>query len=262
MSMTKNKVTFKNATQLANEVLKNAVRGICDVILCDGNFNVDFADVRTTMSIPGLALMGIGRANGENRAREAAQQALMSPLLEDVSLESAKAILYNITASSSLTMEEVSEIGFMIHDINNDPNINIIFGVTYDEDMDDDLQLTLIATGIEPQAAVEEDVEKLAPARANVTNFRESVGAARRQEPRQQFPPAEQEPEQAAAPAPRRQPSPAAWQVAREARTAAFSAQNEYAAQQYPMHNPGKEAKIYDPNGDWEIPAFLRQQAD
>lgn len=265
-SMTNKKVTFKNATQLANEVLKNAVRGICDVILCEGNFNVDFADVRTTMSIPGLALMGIGRSSGENRAKEAAQQALMSPLLEDVSLESAKAILYNITASSSLTMEEVNEIGFMIHDINTDPDINIIFGVTYDEEMGDDLQLTLIATGIEPHVPDEEEIVEL-PERNNVTQFRESINANKRQEARRQQPvrqayaPEDVEQEQKAAPVPpRRNPPQAPWYGDRQARPS-YNQQPEYPAQQTSIHSPGKEGYTYD-SSEWEIPAFIRQQAD
>lgn len=264
VSMTNKKVTFKNATQLANEVLKNAVRGICDVILCDGNFNVDFADVRTTMSIPGLALMGIGRASGENRAKEAAQQALMSPLLEDVSLESAKAILYNITASSSLTMEEVNEIGFMIHDINTDPNINIIFGVTYDEDMGDDLQLTLIATGIEPHVPQEEVVE--IQERPNITQFRETVNAAKRQDLRRQqlnhsqYVSEEIEEEPFQTPVQRRNPNSPNWYNDRPARPP-YNPQAEYPTQHSAIHAPGKESYTYD-NSDWEIPAFLRQQAD
>lgn len=261
ISMSNKKATFQNATQIANEVLKNAVRGICDVILCEGNFNVDFADVRTTMSTPGLALMGIGQASGENRAREAAQQALMCPLLEDVSLESAKAILYNITASSNLTMEEVNEIGFMIHDINSDPNINIIFGVTYDEAMEDKLQLTVIATGIEPHAP-EEEVE--IPERNNVTQFRETLNANKRQEARRQpsqtaYMNEEPDPEQHFS-GQRRQQSSQQWYDERSQRPA-YNHPGEFPGQQMGMHNPGKESYTYD-NSDWEIPAFLRKQAD
>ncbi len=263
VSMSTKKVTFKNATQLANEVLKNAVRGICDVILCEGNFNVDFADVKTTMSIPGLALMGIGRASGENRAKEAAQQALMSPLLEDVSLESAKAILYNITASSSLTMEEVNEIGFMIHDINTDPDINIIFGVTYDEEMGDDLQLTLIATGIEPHVPEVEEVVEIVE-RNNVTPFRKAVNTKRQdarseQYQRTQYPSEEIEQEKNIA-AQRSYQKPVNWYNERPMRPS-YQPQGDYANQQMGMHNPGKEGYTYD-SGEFEIPTFIRRQAD
>lgn len=265
ISMTTKKVTFKNATQMANEVLKNAVRGICDVILCEGNFNVDFADVRTTMSIPGLALMGIGRASGENRAKEAASQALMSPLLEDVSLESAKAILYNITASSSLTMEEVNEIGLMIHDINTDPDINIIFGVTYDEGMGEDLQLTLIATGIEPHVPSEEEVIDIPEPKNNVMPFRKSPGKRQDIRPertsRPQF--VQEEPEEeksAAAVAQRQSQGKPGWYGERQPRPN-YNSQNEYPGQQMGIHSPGKEGYTYD-NSEWEIPAFIRHQAN
>lgn len=147
--------------QKANEVLLNGVRGISDVIKRDGFINVDFADVRTIMSESGMALMGTGYASGENRAHEATQMAIESPLLENVSLESAKAILYNITMSreKSATMEEMEEIGYMISEsVAKDANINIIFGIVYDESMGDTLQVTVIATGIQPMEHEEEEV--------------------------------------------------------------------------------------------------------
>lgn len=156
--------------KMANEVLFNAVRGISDVIMRDGLINVDFADVRTTMQQTGMALMGTGRASGENRAKEAAIKAISSPLLEDVSLESAKAILYNITTNGDITMDEVKEIGNEIHDASStDKNINIIFGIVFDEAMGDELQVTVIATGIEPHPVI---VDEGLPLRDNVTPFR------------------------------------------------------------------------------------------
>ena len=139
--------------QKANDVLFYAVKGISDVILADGTINLDFADVRTTMSESGMALMGTGVAAGENRAREAAQRAINSPLLEDVSLESAKAVLYNITASMDISTDEIAEIGDIIADATPE-DTNIIFGVVYDENIGDELRLTVIATGIDPSAAV------------------------------------------------------------------------------------------------------------
>ena len=142
------KASFIDMLQRSNEVLYHAVKGISDVVNGEGLVNLDFADVRTTMSEAGLALMGTGVGTGENRARDAAQKAISSPLLEDVSLDSAKAILYNITASRDVTITEVDEIGKMIHDAAPD-DCNIIFGVVFDDNIGDDISVTIIATGIE-----------------------------------------------------------------------------------------------------------------
>ena len=162
------KAPFSEMLQKANDVLYYAVKGISDVIVGDGLINLDFADVRTTMSEAGLALMGTGMAAGENRAREAAQRAIMSPLLEDVSLESAKAVLYNITAPMDITAEEIAEIGDIIGDATPE-DANIIFGVVFDENIGDEIRLTVIATGIESPQVVQ-----AAPAPvASVTNFRQ-----------------------------------------------------------------------------------------
>ena len=151
------KTPFSAMLQKANDVLFYAVKGISDVILADGMINLDFADVRTTMSESGMALMGTGVAAGENRAREAAQRAINSPLLEDVSLESAKAVLYNITASMDISTDEIAEIGDIIADATPE-DTNIIFGVVYDENIGDELRLTVIATGIDPSATVVQPV--------------------------------------------------------------------------------------------------------
>ena len=142
------KASFIDMLHRSNEVLYHAVKGISDVVNGEGLVNLDFADVRTTMSEAGLALMGTGTGSGENRAREAAQKAIASPLLEDVSLDSAKAILYNITASHDVTINEVDEIGKMIHDAA-PADCNIIFGVVFDDNFGDEISVTIIATGIE-----------------------------------------------------------------------------------------------------------------
>ena len=161
------KAPFAEMLQKANDVLYYAVKGISDVIVGDGLINLDFADVRTTMSEAGLALMGTGIAAGENRAREAAQRAIMSPLLEDVSLESAKAVLYNITAPEDITAEEIAEIGDIISEATPEDS-NIIFGVVFDDNIGDEIRLTVIATGIEaPQV-----IQSQQPQAATVTNFR------------------------------------------------------------------------------------------
>ena len=162
------KAPFREMLQRANEVLYYAVKGISDVIVCEGLINLDFADVRTTMSEAGLALMGTGLASGENRARDAAQQAISSPLLEDVSLESAKAVLYNITATMDIAADEIAEIGEIIHAAAPE-DCNIIFGVVFDENMGDDLRITVIATGIEPVLAPSIDLPAMRPSPSSAT---------------------------------------------------------------------------------------------
>ncbi len=263
LTMAPKKTPFAAMLQMANGVLLDAVRGISDVITREGLINLDFADVRTTMSEVGLALMGTGRASGENRAREAAQQAIMSPLLEDVSLESAKAILYNITANSDITAEEISEIGFMIREAaSDDPDINIIVGVVYDETIGDDLQVTVIATGIEPVAQLEEEPEP-APA-ARVTNFQKAgVPAAGAQQRR--VTPAQDKLREDILPdgitgRPRNRQQQDVWYDERITRSP-YTRKADPLVQQRGVHAPGKDAFTYDEE-DYEIPAFLRTQAD
>ena len=132
----------------ANEILYFAIKGVSDVIMVEGLINLDFADLRTAMSESGLALMGTGVASGENRAREAAMRAITSPLLEDVSIDGARAVLYNITASMDITGDEVQEIGHIITDAVH-PDANVFFGMVYDENVGDELHITVIATGID-----------------------------------------------------------------------------------------------------------------
>ncbi len=132
----------------ADEVLYYAVRGISDLIVVQGYINVDFADVRTVMAEMGMALMGTGVARGERRALEAVQMAIANPLLEDVSISGARGILMNITASSnSLSMEEVDQASSLIHEEAHE-DANIIWGTVFDDNMGEDIRVTVIATGI------------------------------------------------------------------------------------------------------------------
>jgi len=132
--------------QKADDVLLQAVRGISDLITVHGLINLDFADVRTIMSEMGLAMMGAGSAGGENRAVEAAQKAVASPLLEDMSIHGAKGVLINITGSPSLSLHEVNEAASLIQEEAHD-DANIIFGAVIDERMGDEIRITVIATG-------------------------------------------------------------------------------------------------------------------
>lgn len=135
-----------DAFRMADNVLVNAVKGISDIINVPGNLNVDFADVKTVMSSMGQALMGIGIGEGANRAKDAAQRAISSPLLEDVSIEGATGILINITANQSLGIREVNEACSLIQEAAHE-DANIIFGTVIDESVGDQIRVTVIATG-------------------------------------------------------------------------------------------------------------------
>ncbi len=139
-------ITYKNAYKKADEVLLQAVRGISDIINSTGSQNVDFADVKATMVGKGITLMGTGEAKGENRADEATKRALNSPLLDNLAINGATGILYNITASGTLTLAEIEKISELITH-NADADATIKFGVIEDENAGDTLRITVIATG-------------------------------------------------------------------------------------------------------------------
>jgi cell division protein FtsZ len=142
--------TFKNLIAQADEVLLQAVKGISDLIISNGFINLDFADVKKVMGQMGTAIMGTGRANGEKRASEAAEKAINSPLLEDISINGAKGLLMNITGPSDMTMDEIDEASSYIkEEVHHDAEI--FWGVVLDDDMDGDVQVTIIATGIESE---------------------------------------------------------------------------------------------------------------
>ena len=136
-----------DAFSAANDVLLGAVQGIADLIIRPGMINVDFADVRTVMSEMGQAMMGTGSASGEERAREAAEAAIRSPLLEDVNLQGARGILVNITAGTNLSLGEFTEVGDAIEEFSSE-NATIVVGTVIDESMTDELRVTVVATGL------------------------------------------------------------------------------------------------------------------
>jgi cell division protein FtsZ len=148
ISLATKKASFLEMLKKADDVLLYAVKGISDLITVPGLINLDFADVRTIMAEMGIALMGTGVASGENRAMEAAQKAISSPLLEDITISGARAVLMNITASSNLGFEEVNEASSLIQkEVHEDANI--IWGTAIDDSMGDELRITVIATGID-----------------------------------------------------------------------------------------------------------------
>jgi cell division protein FtsZ len=152
LSIAGQKTTMLDAFRKADEVLLNAVQGISDLITIPGLINVDFADVRTIMKEMGRALMGTGRASGERRAIEAAQQAIASPLLEDVSITGATGILINITGGPDLTLFEVNEASTLIQEAAHE-DANIIFGSVIDANFVDEVRITVIATGFDRAVA-------------------------------------------------------------------------------------------------------------
>ncbi len=237
----------------ADEILHHSVKGITDLIMMPGHVNLDFADVRTTMQKAGKALMGIGIASGENRAVEAAEKAISHPLLEDISISGAKGVLMNITSSSDLTLDEMTEASDRIHrEVGDDADI--IWGQTFDEELGDEMRITVIATGIgmdEPKQA------------HNIHQF----------DPNVQPPPVtqvyQQQP-QTSAPMPMNSHEPAARGHVRTPTQEELANWNEF-------DNPvtlkqkkvvGGEDMINDygsmpyDNDDLEVPTFLRRKAD
>ena len=146
LSIAAKTTTMLEAFHKADDVLLQAVRGISDLIITPGLINLDFADVRTVMAEMGLALMGASAASGENRAIEAAQKAISSPLLEDISIQGARGVLINITGGPDLCLHEVNEAASMIQEEAHD-DANIIFGAVIDESLTDEIRITVIATG-------------------------------------------------------------------------------------------------------------------
>jgi cell division protein FtsZ len=136
-----------DAFKAANDVLLGAVKGIADLIMNPGMINVDFADVKTVMSEMGMAMMGTGHASGPDRAREAAEAAIRSPLLEDVNLEGARGILVNITAGENLSLGEFSEVGDTIEEFASD-DATVVIGTVIDPSLKDEIRVTVVATGL------------------------------------------------------------------------------------------------------------------
>lgn len=164
LSIAAKTTTMLEAFHKADDVLLQAVRGISDLIITPGLINLDFADVRTVMAEMGLALMGAASASGENRAVEAAQKAISSPLLEDISIQGARGVLINITGGPDLCLHEVNEAASMIQEEAHD-DANIIFGAVIDDSLTDEIRITVIATGFG------EVKEERKPAPTNVSSI-------------------------------------------------------------------------------------------
>ena len=225
LSVLGREVTLLNAFKAANDVLQGAVQGIADLITAPGLINVDFADVRTVMSEMGMAMMGSGTARGDDRAQAAAEAAINNPLLEDVNLNGACGILVNVTAGPNLTMREFDEIGRVIHDFASE-DATVVIGTSLDPEMQDDVRVTVVATGLNRAAAVRQ------PGRPQATQQVEM----------------------------RQRPRPVVL------RTGTGNEVVDYAQPDVVANNIRTEsapAKSADPSFDYlDIPAFLRRQAD
>ena len=164
------RTSMVDAFAAANEVLCGAVQGIADLIIRPGMINVDFADVRTVMSEMGMAMMGTGRATGENRARDAAEAAIRSPLLEDIDLNGARGVLVNITAGPDLAIGEFTDVGETINEFVSDRGL-VVVGTVIDPEATEELRVTVVATGLgdsdRPNIAVDNVKQEPTPVEVN-----------------------------------------------------------------------------------------------
>ncbi|GMU64041.1 MAG: hypothetical protein AMXMBFR36_03150 [Acidobacteriota bacterium] len=227
------------AFRIADDVLRQAVQGISDLITIPGEVNVDFADVRAIMSGMGMALMGTGIAKGENRALEAAQRAISSPLLEETSIEGAKGVLINISGGRDLTLHEVAEAARIIQSAV-DTDANIIAGMVLDEALDEEMKVTVIATGFRYAG------EQHEPAPATMAAARStSAGAVRYATP-------------ASAPSPAAAPAAEAGEGSGER----IPFYRKVIAQGKRGDDPGGFGPNWSAVDDYDIPTVLRKQMD
>jgi cell division protein FtsZ len=223
LSVLGREVTLLNAFKAANDVLQGAVQGIADLITAPGLINVDFADVRTVMSEMGMAMMGSGTARGDDRAQAAAEAAINNPLLEDVNLNGACGILVNVTAGPNLTMREFDEIGRVIHDFASE-DATVVIGTSLDPEMQDDVRVTVVATGLNRAAATRQPVRPVATQQVEM----------------------------------RQRPRPVVLRTGTGNEVVDYAAPDVVAS-----HKAEPPAKGADPSFDYlDIPAFLRRQAD
>jgi cell division protein FtsZ len=229
------KTTLLDAFKSANHVLQGAVQGIAELITRPGLINVDFADVRTVMSETGMAMMGSGVARGENRAKEAAEMAVSSPLLEDINLQGAHGILVNVTAGMDLSIGEFQEVGAIVKQFASD-DATVVVGTVIDPELSDEMRVTVVATGL---------------GRPEVAHGRAPFG---REVPTLQKAPVQQ--------AAREPAEPPMRVVPRRPLTAAdYAALDKPAVQRQRAVGDGLHASA-EAEDVLDIPAFLRRQAD
>ncbi len=253
LSLASKKATFIEMLKKADDVLYQAVKGISDLILFPGLINLDFADVKAVMEGMGLALMGTGVAKGESRARDAARQAITSPLLEDISIDGAQGVLMNITAGYDLTIQEVDEAASIISEAAS-KDAKIFFGTVIDENCNEEIRITVIATGIERN---EGDMEQgIGYGSAKVSQFIKN----RSQEGR--YPrtpaPAESLEERSRIPSYIRKKE----KLHPEGGEIISQPYNPYSSRQKIQATGEEEEFIFEEEDDFEIPSFIKKQVD
>jgi cell division protein FtsZ len=249
-------LTFIDACRKADEVLYQAVKGISDLITQSGIVNVDFADVKTVMSHMGRALMGTGVAKGQNRARLAAEMAVTSPLLDDISVEGATGVLINIVGGPDLKMREIQEAASLVQEQAHE-DANIIFGASIDETLGENVKVTVIATGFDGEA---DAVVAAAAARASAAPQTIASAAARSAHghpAHAQHPPPSMRPAMEAAMAARRPPPSQPYGMRAEERA------ESRAPSSVPARSSARVASGQDVfpslDHDWDVPAFQRK---
>lgn len=250
-------LTFIDACRKADEVLYQAVKGISDLITQNGIVNVDFADVKTVMSHNGRALMGTGIAKGQNRARLAAEMAVTSPLLDDISVEGATGVLINVVGGSDLKMKEIQEAASLVQE-QADEDANIIFGASIDETLGDSVKVTVIATGFD----VPEQELAVEAAAARASALPQSLAAV---PPRSAPAPAGVRASVEAASGVRRPPMASPTFARTEERFARSEERADARAQAAVQSRPAPRAAAQSQDAfpaldhDWDVPAFQRK---
>ena len=243
-------LSFVEAFRKADDVLYQAIKGISDLIMQNGMVNVDFADVKTIMSNMGRALMGTGYAKGQNRARAAAEMAVSSPLLDDISVEGAMGVLINIAGSADLKMKEIHEAAALIQEQAHE-DANIIFGASIDETLGDSVKVTVIATGFETaESVIPLETEARAPRSAPQTMSSRNLFGS--QAPAREVPPAPPSVRQA-------RPAPAQQVEAPRATFAPLSQSARPAARASAAASERSSGAFPIFDGDWDVPTFQRK---
>lgn len=249
--------TILEAFKKADEVLLHAVQGISDLITVRGLVNVDFADVRTIMSDRGMALMGTGTASGPSRAMEAAEMAISSPLLEDVSIEGATGILINVTGGVDMTLNEINDAMSLIESASHE-DANIIFGNVIEEDMRDELMVTVIATGFDrPRSAKGARYSEMT--RSRDFGARQKEAAARKaEESTSREPAAEKDAGYQRAPAPSGSQPAARFEKGDRSKPDSSSERRASFIRSKPDEGPSKGGLSPDEEETIDVPTFLR----
>jgi cell division protein FtsZ len=266
MQIADKRATLQQAFVLADDVLRQGIQGISELITVPALINLDFADVRTIMSEGGAALMAVGRAAGDDRARRAAESAIQSGLL-DVTIDGARGILFNITGGSDMTLFEINEAAAIVKDSAH-PDVNLIFGAQIDESMGDEVRITVIATGFEQGRAerriqMEQPQTHQQPLRRPATNQQPTGGSGYAPQPPAQRPQSVQPmqpviPAQPPAP-PLERPAAPPPQPPQTFQRPAAPPQPTYTPPPAPP-TPTEQPRVYEANED--IPAFLRRRGN